>query len=81
MMKIAATQLQQSLSELFIEVAGYYGMPYDGFRDMTGSNEPAVIPDGARGAMQEHLYGRAATIYGGSNEIQRDVMAKVLLSL
>ncbi|MFN3233334.1 MAG: acyl-CoA dehydrogenase family protein [Alphaproteobacteria bacterium] len=81
MMKVAATQLQQTLSELFIEVAGYYSMPYDGFRDLSGSNEPSVMPEDAKGAMEDHLYGRAATIYGGSNEIQRDVMAKVLLSI
>ena len=81
MMKVAATQLQQTMSSLFIEIAGYYGLPYEGFKDMSGSNEPLVGPIEARGAMEEHLYGRAATIYGGSNEIQRDVMAKVLLGM
>jgi alkylation response protein AidB-like acyl-CoA dehydrogenase len=81
MMKVAATQLQQSLSELFIEIAGYYSFPYDGFRDTKGRNEPPVGPKEAGGAMHDFLYGRAATIYGGSNEIQRDVIAKVLLSI
>ena len=81
MMKVAATQLQQSMSELFIEIAGYYSFPYDGFRDTKGSNEPPVGPIEAGGAMHDFLYGRASTIYGGSNEIQRDVIAKVLLSI
>ncbi|MBI1181834.1 MAG: pimeloyl-CoA dehydrogenase large subunit [Alphaproteobacteria bacterium] len=81
MMKVAATQLQQSMSELFIEIAGYYSYPFDGFRDTEGSNEPPVVPEDAGGAMHQFLYGRASTIYGGSNEIQRDVIAKVLLSL
>ncbi len=81
MMKVAATQLQQSMSELFIEIAGYYSFPYDGFRDKKGSNEPPVGPAEAGGAMFDFLYGRASTIYGGSNEIQRDVIAKVLLSI
>ena len=81
MMKVAATQLQHVMSELFIEVAGYYGLPYNGFRDMRGSNEPLVGPLEAQGATADHLYGRAATIYGGSNEIQRDVMAKILLGM
>jgi len=81
MMKVAATQLQQHLSDLFLEIAGYYGLPYEGFRDMSGTNEPPVGPAEAQGGLSEMLYGRASTIYGGSNEIQRDVVAKVLLSL
>ncbi|MDX1581417.1 MAG: acyl-CoA dehydrogenase family protein, partial [Alphaproteobacteria bacterium] len=81
MLKVKATELQHVLSELFIEMAGYYGLPYDGFSKDDRSNEPPVGPSEAYGAMQEHLYGRAATIYGGSNEIQRDVMAKALIGL
>jgi hypothetical protein len=81
MMKVAATQLQQSMSELFIEIAGHYSFPFEGFEDKHGSNEPPVGPVEAGGSMFDFLYGRASTIYGGSNEIQRDVIAKVLLSI
>jgi alkylation response protein AidB-like acyl-CoA dehydrogenase len=31
--------------------------------------------------MREYLFGRAATIYGGSNEIQRNIIAKMALDL
>lgn len=81
MMKVAGTQLGQSLSDLFVEIAGYYGIPYDGFEDTTGSNEPFIGPIEYKGGMAETLYGRASTIFGGSNEIQRDVMSKILLSI
>lgn len=81
MMKVRATELQQSMSSLFIEIAGYYGLPYEEFRDQFGSNEPPVGPREADGSMAHHLYGRAATIYGGSNEIQKDVISKLLIGL
>ena len=56
-------------------------LPFDGFKDIEGTNEPFVGPEEFRGGNEEWLYGRAATIYGGSNEIQKDVMTKVLLSM
>jgi alkylation response protein AidB-like acyl-CoA dehydrogenase len=31
--------------------------------------------------MESHLYYRATTIYGGSNEIQRNIIAKMVLGL
>ena len=38
-------------------------------------------PDHGRGVMTEHLLRRAATIYGGTNEVQRDIIAKRVLGL
>jgi alkylation response protein AidB-like acyl-CoA dehydrogenase len=81
MLKVKATELQQSMSELFLEMAAYYSLPFDGFRDMEGVNElPVGLPE-FTGGNEDFLYGRAATIYGGSNEIQKDVMAKMLLAM
>jgi len=40
-----------------------------------------VGPDYAVGLMEEHLLRRAASIYGGSNEIQKNIIAKALLGL
>ena len=61
-----------------VESLGYYAAPYEGGRD--GSNQP-IGPDYAAGLMPAFLYGRAFTIYGGSNEIQRNVIAKMVLGL
>jgi len=78
-LKVRGTELQQALSELAVEALGYYALPYpDGFAD-PGRNEPEVGPEGAPGDVANFLYSRAATIYGGSNEIQRNIMAKLLL--
>jgi alkylation response protein AidB-like acyl-CoA dehydrogenase len=37
--------------------------------------------DFAAEARGKYMYGRAATIYGGSNEVQRNVIAKAVLGL
>jgi len=80
-LKIKATELQQSMSELFLEIAAYYSLPYHGFRNMEGVNEPPIGMPEFTGGNEDFLYGRAATIYGGSNEIQKDVMAKILMAM
>ena len=38
-----------------------------------------VGPSHMHGILAEHLYGRAATIFGGSNEIQRNIVSRMLL--
>ena len=45
------------------------------------ANEPPVGPEHSVGLMSERLLRRAASIYGGSNEIQRNVIAKAVLGL
>ena len=62
-----------------LDSLGYYGAPFQPHRD--GSNEPQIGPDYASGVMDSFLYGRAYTIYGGSNEIQKNVIAKAVLGL
>ena len=46
-----------------------------------GSNEAAIGPDIALTAVPRYFNGRAASIYGGSNEIQRNIIAKMVLGL
>ena len=58
-----------------------YGAPYESQRDYEGSNEAPIGPDYAVGPMAEHLYLKAASIYGGSNEIQRNIISKMVLGL
>ena len=45
------------------------------------SNEEPIGPAHGDGLMREHLLRRAASIYGGSNEIQRNIIAKRVLGL
>ena len=78
-LKIRGTELTQQIDELLVEAIGYYAAPYETPED--GRNEPPVSPDYADGIMAHHLYTRAATIYGGSNEIQKNIIAKMVLGM
>ena len=79
MLKIRGSEIGQRLTEMAIEALGYYAAPYE--PDRLGSNLPQIGPDYGAGLMDAFLYGRAYTIYGGSNEIQRNVIAKAVLGL
>jgi alkylation response protein AidB-like acyl-CoA dehydrogenase len=77
-LKIKGSEIQQRLNELALEAVGHYGAPF--LRDLRGSNAE-VGPDYAYGLAGDYFNGRKTTIYGGSNEIQRNIIAKVVLGL
>jgi alkylation response protein AidB-like acyl-CoA dehydrogenase len=81
LLKIKGTEIQQRLTDLLVESLGMYGAPYEAQRDYAGINEAPIGPDYATGPMAEHLYLKAASIYGGSNEIQRNIISKMVLGL
>lgn len=84
MLKIRGSEIQQAITELAVEALGYYAAPYEpkSYEHWPdGSNQPPVGPDYAQGRMEAFLYNRATTIYGGSNEIQRNIIAKMVLGL
>jgi alkylation response protein AidB-like acyl-CoA dehydrogenase len=80
LLKIKGTEIQQRLTELALEAAGHYAAPY--FRSFGGGdNEGAVGPEFARRAAPVYFNMRKTSIYGGSNEIQRNIIAKMVLGL
>jgi len=80
MIKCRNTDLQQVISELSVEAIGYYAMPF--VRDTwTKANEPRPGPDYAAPVAPYYFNLRKASIYAGSNEIQRNIMAKAVLGL
>ena len=81
MLKIRGTEIRQQLTELTIEALGYYQMPFELEQLTDRWNEPAIGPDYAAAQMPQYLFSRAATIYGGTNEIQRNIIAKMVLGL
>ena len=81
MLKIVGTQVQQTLESLRVEAVGNYSLPFDTDLIRGESNLPAPGPDYAVSAVSDMNFGRASSIYGGSNEIQRNVIAKAVLGL
>jgi alkylation response protein AidB-like acyl-CoA dehydrogenase len=78
-LKIRGTEIGQRIADLMIEAYGYYGLPYPDQRLI--DNEGPVGPQRAVAALKEMLFGRASSIFGGSNEIQKNIISKAVLGL
>ena len=75
-------QIQQRLTELTLEAVGSYSAPYYGsIANDTGSNEYPIGPDYAHHSAATYFNMRKTSIYGGSNEIQRNIITKMILGL
>lgn len=81
MLKTRGTELQQALTELAVEASGYYGAPLDQSVPVEGDNFQPVGPHHSNGVSQDYFNTRKVSIYAGSNEIQRNIMAKLVLGL
>lgn len=78
-LKIRGSELQQATSELLLDIVGPYALPAHQSTD--GRNEPPVGPDWADAVAPLYFNLRKVSIYGGSNEIQRNIIAKAILGL
>jgi pimeloyl-CoA dehydrogenase large subunit len=79
-LKIKGSEIQQNISELLMEAIGPYALP-DQFRhtDEDRWNEPPVGPDYGAPLAPQYFNWRKISIYGGSNEIQKNIIAKAIL--
>ena len=80
-LKIKGSEIQQATTQLLLEIAGPLALPYQPETDDAefGSNEPPEDLDWAAPAAPGYFNYRKVTIYGGSNEIQRNIIAKAVL--
>ncbi len=76
LLKIKGTELQQATQELRMEIAAYYQgvLP-------TEMDPETLGHEFGSDARRAFMYGRAATIYGGSNEVQKNIISKYVLGL
>ncbi|MFZ5721250.1 MAG: acyl-CoA dehydrogenase family protein [Pseudomonadota bacterium] len=81
MLKINGTEAMQRLDEISVAALGPYAMADQPQAREPGSNLEPVGPAEGLTAMPRYLNNRAASIYGGSNEIQRDIIARLVLGL
>lgn len=84
MLKLEGSQAQQAVTELALEAAGIYAQPFvrDTWAEIRGErNEPRAGPDYAATLAPTYFNYRKTSIYAGSNEIQHNIMAKMVLGL
>ena len=75
-MKLSATRLEQEINELSVDVLGYNSFimnPIAGGNPVRADYVSSIVP--------RYLNNRAASIFGGSQEIQRNIIAKMVLGL
>ena len=80
-LKLKGTELQQAATELLMEVAGSYALPNQPEYLWGTPTEDPIGPEWAATIAPDYFITRAASIYGGSNEIQKNVIAKRILGL
>jgi alkylation response protein AidB-like acyl-CoA dehydrogenase len=78
-LKIEGSLIQQRLGELLMEAVGAYAMPFVPEWFEPGWNEEPIGPDYAAPLAAFYFNWRKTSIYGGSNEIQRNIIAKHML--
>ena len=79
MLKIRGTEVQQKLSGMLMKAMGWYALPFVPEAMEYGWNEAPIGPEYAAGVAPAYFNMRKTSIYGGTNEIQRDIIAKMVL--
>jgi alkylation response protein AidB-like acyl-CoA dehydrogenase len=80
-LKLRGTEIQQRLSELTVEAAGPLALPFDPAY-LAGETAHSLVGDDEAAPLLAHYFNyRKTSIYGGSNEIQRNIIAQMILGL
>jgi alkylation response protein AidB-like acyl-CoA dehydrogenase len=81
-LKIRGSEIQQTITELLMEAVGPFALPYQlPHDDSERWNEPPIGPEWAGPLAPDYFNARKISIYGGSNEIQKNIIAKAILGL
>ena len=78
MLKVKGTEIRQEINDLARRAAGAYAMPFVS-EALEGANEPDMGPEGSAATSPQYFNNRKLSIFGGSNEIQKNIIAKVKL--
>jgi alkylation response protein AidB-like acyl-CoA dehydrogenase len=80
-LKVRGTDIQQALTELMVEAVGPMALPFDPAY-LEGASEHSVAEDDAAAPLASYYFNyRKTSIYGGSNEIQRNIITQMILGL
>jgi alkylation response protein AidB-like acyl-CoA dehydrogenase len=81
LLKIKGTEIQQRLTELMVEAIGPYSLPFDA-AFMEGESKHSVMDDDDAAPLASYYFNyRKTSIYGGSNEIQKNIITQMILGL
>jgi len=80
-LKIRGSEIQQTITELMMEAVGPYALPFDHKAMELDYQGERIGPDDAAPLAAHYFNYRKTTIYGGSNEIQRNIIAQMVLGL
>ncbi|CAG2155250.1 Putative acyl-CoA dehydrogenase FadE17 [Cupriavidus campinensis] len=78
-LKIRGSELQQDIAMLQLEVAGPNAWPYAPAWREAGVVQPVSGPDWASPAAASYFDMRKTSIYGGANEVQKNIIAKMII--
>ena len=82
LLKIQGSEIQQRITELTLNAVGYQGLIHNEENiNYDRLNDFSVVPDYAENAASNYLNKRKTTIYGGSNEIQKNILSNMVLGL
>jgi alkylation response protein AidB-like acyl-CoA dehydrogenase len=81
LVKNTSVDIEQQLLTLKLEAIQHYGLPHANFISLNGHNEAWVGPDYAETVTARYLNARAASVFGGSKEVQKNIIAKAVLGL
>ena len=80
-LKVRGSEIQQRIAELAMEAVGEYAAPYQPDMLFRDTNETPIGPDHAPPAAPRYFNMRKTSIYGGSTEIQKNIVSKAILGL
>lgn len=81
LLKLRASEVRQAVTRLAVDVLGERALPWEPRRPLYGLNEEPVLSEAELPVTASFLDGRAYTIFGGSSEIQHEIIAKAMLGL
>jgi len=81
LLKLKSSELFQHATELSMDALGHYALPDQHEALEAESGAPGVGPPYAATPTARYLNARARSIFGGSNEIQREILARAALAL
>ncbi len=80
-LKIVGTELAQKFDELFLDLAGYHCLPFVPEQFEEGFQGVPLGPGNSAASALTYFNNRKLSIFGGSNEIQRNIICKAVLGL